>query len=362
MNGLSIDLHYDGGNWFTLAIECELTGAGIAAVYGHSGSGKTSLLDCVAGLRAPRTDSVVRLGDTTWQSPGSSLPPWQRQIGYVFQDARLFPHLDVEGNLLYGHARHRRASLSPDQVVELLALSGLRDRAVDALSAGQKQRVAIGRALLAAPRLLLLDEPLANLDHAASRECLRCLQGLSDELQLPMLYVSHDIEEVSQLADHLLLLEEGRLVEQGSLLTLCSRLDTRLSQEEQAAAILTATVSGHDSKYGLSELTVDSHTLLVNQLPLPPGHTRRVRILARDVSVCRARPDDSSILNILPVTIAEIENTDAPRLLLRLSLGSQCLLARITRKSAVELRLRVGDKVYAQVKSAALLMEAIDNL
>ncbi len=361
MNGLSLHLHYEGGNGFTLSVECKLPAAGITAVYGPSGSGKTSLLDCVAGLRAPRPDSVVRLGDTTWQSPGSSLPPWQRQIGYVFQDARLFPHLDVEGNLRYGLSRNGGASLSLDQVVELLALSGLRDRPVDALSAGQKQRVAIGRALLAAPRLLLLDEPLANLDHAASRECLRCLQGLSDELQLPMLYVSHDIEEVSQLADHLLLLEEGRLVEQGSLLTLCSRLDTRLSQEEQAAAILTATVSGHDSDYGLTELAVDSHALLVNQLPHAPGRTRRVRIPARDVSVCRARPGDSSILNILPVTITEIEDTDAPRLLLRLSLGSQFLLARITRKSAVELALRVGDKVYAQVKSAALLMEAIDT-
>lgn len=361
MSGLSLDIRHAGDNGFSLTLQCELPASGVTAVYGPSGSGKTSLLDCIAGLRDPGPGSVVRLGDLTWQSPGRSLPPWQRRIGYVFQDARLFPHLDVEGNLQYAQSRNRgTAALSLDRVVDLLALSGLRTRPVEALSAGQKQRVAIGRALLAAPHLMLLDEPLANLDHAASRECLRCLQVLSRELQIPMLYVSHDIEEVSQLADHLLLLEAGRLVEQGSLLTLCSQLDTHLSREEQAAAILSATVAGHDDAYGLTELSVDGHTLLVNHLPHAPGQQRRVRIPARDVSVCRQRPSDSSILNILPVTITAIEQTEAPRLMLRLSLGSQFLLARITRKSAVELGLAAGDKVFAQVKSAALLMEAID--
>jgi molybdate transport system ATP-binding protein len=234
-------------------------------------------------------------------------------------------------------------------------------RTTDTLSAGQKQRVAIGRALLSSPRLLLLDEPLANLDHAARQGCLRCLQRLSDELRLPMLYVSHDIEEVSQLADHLVLLDRGRLVEHGSLLNLCSRLDTRLSHEEQAAAILTASVTRHDTDFGLTELAVDGHPMFVNHLSHAPGQERRVRIPARDVSVCRQRPQDSSILNILPVTLCEIEATDTARLLLRLSLGSQFLLARITRKSAMELNLQVGDPIYAQIKSAALLMEATDQ-
>jgi molybdate transport system ATP-binding protein len=207
---------------------------------------------------------------------------------------------------------------------------------------------------------LLLDEPLANLDHAARQQCLRCLQRLSQELQLPMLYVSHDIEEVSQLADHLLLLEQGQLVEQGSLLALCSRLDTRLSHEEQAAAILTARVAQHDTAYGLSELTVNGHSLWVNHLPHAVGQSRRIRVPARDVSVCRQRPSDSSILNILPVSVVEIEETNAAKLLIRLSLGSQYLLARITRKSCVELELCIGDKIYAQIKSAALLMETSD--
>jgi len=362
MSGLSLDVRYGAGDGFRLQVACELPPGGITAVYGPSGSGKTSLLDCIAGLRAPDPGSVIRLGESTWQGPGRAVPAWQRGIGYVFQDARLFPHLDVRQNLRYPLARRGNpGALTLDEVVASLDLGKLLSRPVGALSAGQQQRVAIGRALLSSPRLLLLDEPLANLDHAASEACLRCLLHLSRTLDLPMLYVSHDIEEVTQLADHLLLLEEGRLVEQGSLLALCSRLDTRLSHAEQAAAIVTATVARHDTGFGLTELAVDGHPLLVNQMPHAPGQSRRVRIPARDVSVCRVRPSDSSILNIFPVTIAEIEDTAAPRLLLRLALGSQFLLARITRKSAADLALQVGDRIYAQIKSAALLTESLDR-
>jgi molybdate transport system ATP-binding protein len=361
VSGLSLKLKCRGDDGFALQLDCTLPATGVTAIYGPSGSGKSTLLDCIAGLRAPHADSVIRLDSETWQAPDVMVPPWKRHIGYVFQDARLFPHLNVQQNLNYALARRATpGNIGLAQVVTWLELGELLLRATDTLSAGQKQRVAIGRALLSSPRLLLLDEPLANLDHAARQQCLRCLQRLSDELQLPMLYVSHDIEEVSQLADHLLLLDQGRLVEQGSLLELCSKLDTRLSHEEQAAAILTASVAQHDTAFALTELAVDGHSLFVNHLPHAPGQTRRVRIPARDVSVCRQRPLDSSILNILPVTLSEIENTDSARLLLRLSLGSQFLLARITRKSAVELQLKVGDPIYAQIKSAALLMEATD--
>ena len=173
--------------------------------------------------------------------------------------------------------------------------------------------------------------------------------------------MSHDIEEVSQLADHLVLLEQGRLTGQGSLLDLCSRLDTRLSHEEQAAAIALGTIARHDQTYGLTELDIEGQTLFVSHLPQAPGQQRRVRIPARDVSVCRHRPEHSSILNILPVTLSELEETADARVLLRLALGSQYLLARITRKSAAELQLRVGDHLFAQIKSAALLMEAADQ-
>ena len=361
MSGLTLNIICGGNKGFSLELDCKVSAIGITAIYGPSGSGKSTLLDCIAGLRQAEPGSVIRLNNETWQDASFTTPVWQRHIGYVFQDARLFPHLNVQQNLDYALTRRPRSgNIHLNQVVTWLELDDLLSRSTDTLSAGQKQRVAIGRALLSAPRLLLLDEPLANLDHAARQHCLRCLQRLSQELQLPMLYVSHDIEEVSQLADHLLLLEQGRLVEQGSLLTLCSRLDTRLSHEEQAAAILTARVAQHDAEYGLSELTVDGHTLLVNHLPHAVGQSRRIRIPARDVSVCRHRPLDSSILNILPVSVVEIEDTNAARLLVRLSLGSQYLLARITRKSCVELELCIGDHIYAQIKSAALLMETTD--
>ncbi len=360
MSSLQLDIQCQGENAFTLDLKCQLPAAGITAIYGPSGSGKSTLLDCIAGLRKPSDSSIIRLNHTSWQAPGRCVPPWRRGIGYVFQDARLFPHLDTLGNLKYPLARNKPGSVTLDQVVKWLELHDLLAYKVNTLSAGQKQRVAIGRALLGSPELLLLDEPLANLDHVAASECLRCLQYLSANTRIPMLYVSHNIEEVCQLADHLLLLESGRVVEQGSLLDLCSRLDTRLSREEQAAAIITGTISGQDESFGLTELDIDGHILRVSQLRLPAGQSRRIRIPARDVSVCRERPRSSSILNIFPVTIEELEDTTAPRLLLRLCLGRQHLLARITRRSAVELGLQKNDEVYAQIKSAALLTGPTD--
>jgi molybdate transport system ATP-binding protein len=283
-------------------------------------------------------------------------------VAYVFQDARLFPHLNVQQNLDYALARRSgKEGVSLQQVTQGLELGDLLRRQPGALSAGQKQRVAIGRALLSAPRLLLLDEPLANLDHATSLQCLAYLQQLSRQLDLPMLYVSHDIEEVSQLADHLVLLEGGKLVEQGPALDLCGRLDTRLSHEEQAAAIVIGTVGKHDPDFSLTEFDVEGQTLLVGLQRHQSGQRRRLRIPARDVSVCRQKPDDSSILNILPVTLSQIEPDGNARVLLRLAMGDQYLLARITRKSAANLELQVGDQLFAQIKSAALLMESSDH-
>lgn len=363
MSGLSLDIDYRAQPDFALQLACELPAQGITAVYGASGSGKTTLLDCIAGLRRPESGSSIHYRGEAWQQHNVFIPPWQRATGYVFQDARLFPHLSVKGNLDYAqHRAQGKSSANLQQVTELLELQPLLSRNSATLSAGQQQRVAIARALLNAPRLLLLDEPLANLDHAAAQQCLAYLQRLENELQLPMLYVSHDIEEVSQLADHLILLDQGHLVGQGSLLELCTRLDTRLSHEEQAAAIAQCTITRHDAEFGLTELDLEGQPLLVSHLSQAPGQARRVRIPARDVSVCRARPTDSSILNILPVTLTEIEQTSNARLLLRLSLGSQHLLARITRKSAHQLQLQIGDRLFAQVKSAALLMEATDHV
>ncbi|MEH6582225.1 MAG: molybdenum ABC transporter ATP-binding protein [Halioglobus sp.] len=362
MSELKVRIKLNTAPTFQLAVDCSLPDRGITAIYGHSGSGKTTLLNCIAGLQTADAGSEIIYRGETWQSEQTLLPPWQRDIGFVFQDARLFPHLNVRQNLDYAIKRRRKSSkISLAMVSEWLHLEDLLQRPATQLSAGQKQRVAIARALLSAPRLLLLDEPLANLDKLARQQCLRYLHQLRDTLDLPMLYVSHDMEEVSQLADNLVLMNEGRIDDQGSVLDLCSRLDSRLSHEEQAATILIGDLQRHDVNFGLSELDVEGHTFYVKQMTLPTGARCRLRIPARDISICRERPTESSILNILPVTLQQIEQTSGARVLLRLALGGQYLLARITRKSVAELNLTVGDSLYAQIKSVALLSEIMEK-
>lgn len=357
MTMLELKLHCRGADGFSLALEESLSLEAVTAIYGPSGSGKTTLLECIAGLREPEGDSTINFATQCWQRRGYSLPSWQRRVGYVFQNGRLFPHLDVSGNLDFASRRRGPVQgLAQDQVVSWLGLEHLLQRLPDTLSAGQRQRVAIARALLSAPRLLLLDEPLANLDSTSRQQCLHYLRQVIEHAKIPMLYVSHDIEEVSQFADRMLILSEGRVSEHGSMLEFCSRIDTRLAQEEKAAAILLTQLRGQDD-YGLSELALEGQSLWVNQLKAQKGEYFRIRIPARDVSICRTLPVDSSILNILPVTIVEIEARHDSPVLLRLALGQQYLLARITRKSAATLKLAVGDRVYAQIKSAALLSE-----
>ncbi len=357
MSELQLALDCPGDDGFHLRVQADLPLAGVTAVHGPSGSGKTTLLHCIAGLRRASAGSRILFADTPWQGERQYLPSWRRDIGFVFQDARLFPHLDVAGNLDFGARRRGAGPVTREAVIRWFDLESLLARSVNTLSAGQAQRVAIGRALLAAPRLLLLDEPLANLDAASRQRCVSGLQQAVTEGGIPMLYVSHDVEEVCQLADRMLLLEQGEVVASGSLLDLCSRIDTPLAHEERAAAVVEAELASQDEEYGLSGLRIAGQTLWVNRLEGAPGQRRRLRIPARDVSLCRSYPQDSSILNILPVTVAELERSGDTRVLLRLALGDQYLLARITRRSAAQLALAPGDALYAQVKSAALLSE-----
>ncbi len=359
MSGLQLQLDCAGADGFRLQLREDLPGEGITAIHGPSGSGKTTLLECVAGLRDPGPGSEIRWRNQVWHDAGGSLPPWERRCGVVFQDARLFPHLNVQDNLEYARKR-RRGAAGPElaQVADWLQLTDLLERDSASLSAGQKQRAAIARALLGGPGLLLLDEPLANLDKPARQQCLHLLLRLKRELGLPMLFVSHDIEETSQLADHLLLLEAGTVSGRGPMVELSSRLDTSLAQEDQAAAILCGKVRDHDEAFGLTRLEVAGQPLYVRHLPEAPGQERRLRIPARDVSVCRQRPADSSILNILPVRLCEIRASTPSRALLRLALGEQYLLAQVTRKSISQLGLAPGDQLFAQIKSVALLSEA----
>jgi molybdate transport system ATP-binding protein len=357
---LTLNLECRGEADFVLSLNTALHGNGVTGIFGSSGSGKTTLLDCIAGLRKAEPGSTVRWGDTLWQSDTEFLPTWQRQVGVVFQDGRLFPHLNVRQNLVYATQRRRSGDASiPDwgNVIEWLQLQQLLNRSPDTLSAGQRQRVAIARALLSSPQLLLLDEPMANLDRTARAQCIDCLQRVRSELDIPMLYVSHDIQELAQLADDLLVLENGRIVEQGAFSDISSRVDSSLAHAVNAAAIATATVIQHDSQYGLSRLDVEGQSLWINLIADPVGQQRRIRIPARDVSICCERPQATSILNILEVTLAEVEQTPEARVMLRLKLGDQFLLARLTRKSVDTLNLKPGDTLFAQIKSAALLSE-----
>jgi molybdate transport system ATP-binding protein len=362
MAGLELQIKLQAGPSYRMALNCNIAEQGITAIYGPSGSGKTTLLNCIAGLQAAEPGSRIVYRGQAWQDDEQFVPPWQRDIGFVFQDARLFPHLTVRQNLEYAIKRRKKGSdISLTDVGEWLHLQELLTRPATQLSAGQKQRVAIARALLSAPGLLLLDEPLANLDKAARLQTLHYLQQLRATVDLPMLYVSHDMEEVSQLADNLVLLDDGRVSAQGSVLDLCSRLDTRLAHEEQAATIVEGRIRHHDTRFGLSELEVEGHTFYVNHLAEEIGAHCRLRIPARDISLCRSHASDSSILNILPVVLREIEETSGTRIMLRLALGDQYLLARLTRKSVTELDLRVGDSLYAQIKSVALLSETMER-
>lgn len=344
---------------FALDVDLALPGSGVTALFGPSGSGKTSCLRCVAGLERGARGRLVVAGET-WQDSerGLFLPPYRRALGYVFQDANLFEHLDVRRNLLFGWKRvapgERRLAL--EQVVELLGIAGLLTRMPARLSGGERQRVGIARALLTSPRLLLMDEPLAALDAERKAEILPYLERLTRELALPILYVSHAPDEVARLADHLVLLEQGRVLASGPTSAVLARLDLPIALAEDAGVVLEGRVLGHDPDYGLLSLGLPGEQrVLLAHAPLPPGQALRIKVLARDVSLSLER-QHSSILNVLPATVAEIAPTRSPaQVLLRLDLGGTALLARITRYSLERLSLQPGSQVWAQLKSVAVL-------
>jgi molybdate transport system ATP-binding protein len=309
-------------------------------------------------LRPDISDADIRFGGQRWQGKNTHTPPWKRPLGYVFQDARLFPHLSVEGNLDYAARRAVGEAFSLEQVVEWLDIRPLLERRPERLSAGQQQRVAIARALMRNPRLLLLDEPLANLDRRAARDCLACLLRINRESKLPMIYVSHQIDEVCAIASQLVMLDNGRVSDTGPLLELAGRLDNRLVEDKDAAALLYAELAGSDARYGLAELRVDGVSIWVSASDAP-GKRCRLRIPARDVSVCREKPQSSSIINILPVTLVDMRDVSGAHCMLRLRLNNEHLLARITRRSRDDLQLTPGDRLYALIKSTALLGDTL---
>lgn len=346
---------------FRLRVALELPERGVSALFGPSGSGKTSLLRCVAGLQRPARGRIDIAGEC-WQDSARQhfRAPHKRAVGYVFQEASLFPHLSVRGNLDYGRQRipAKARRIDFDQAVQLLGIDHLLARQPDTLSGGERQRVGIARALLTSPRLLLLDEPLAALDSKRKQEILPYLERLHDELDIPMLYVSHASDEVARLADHLVLLDHGQVQASGPLSELLPRLDLPLAQGDDAGTVLHAQVRGHDSHYQLLELTLPSSDLSLRlpHTPLPPGQALRLKVQARDVSLSLEPPGPSSILNRLPVTVQALADAEHPaQVLVRLELGGQPLLARITRYSCDQLSLRPGLALWAQIKAVALL-------
>ena len=346
---------------FTLDVDLELPAHGVTALFGPSGSGKTSLLRCIAGL-AQAPEGKLTLGGECWQASARKLfvPTHKRAIGYVFQEASLFAHLSVEDNLGFGLKRitTRDRRLQQQQAVALLGLEGLLQRRPQHLSGGERQRVAIARALLTSPRILLLDEPLSALDAPRKAEILPYLERLHGELQIPIIYVSHALDEVIRLADHLVLLDNGRALASGALQAILPRLDLPLAQGDDASVVIDGIAAEYDSGYQLLNLRLPHSDvcLRVAHQPIAPGQALRLRIQARDVSLSLQQPQHSSILNLLPVQVVAVAAADNPaHLLVHLDMQGSALLARITRYSSDHLELHPGQALWAQIKSVALL-------
>ena len=329
---------------------------GVTALFGPSGAGKSTVINAIAGLVQPAFGRILLGNETLLDTDrGVSVPARLRRIGVVFQDTRLFPHLSVRANLLYGwqRTRERAPAQAIDSVIALLALEGLLERRPRTLSGGEKSRVALGRALLMDPRALLLDEPLAALDAARKAEILPYLERLVRETRIPMLYVSHSLDEVARLADRMVVIDKGRVVADGSLFEVTQRLDLIAGRELLPGAVLEALIAGHDETHGLTELALAGEILVVPHIAKAKGETVRVRIDAPDVMLALSRPEGVSANNIIPATIAAIEEAGA-NADVQLSLGDARLVARITRRSLERLALKPGLAVFAVIKSVTV--------
>lgn len=342
---------------FRLEARVEANGR-VTALFGRSGSGKTTLANIVAGLVVPDRGRIVVDGELVFDSErGVNLPPHRRRLGYIFQEARLLPHLTVRSNLLYGVRRTPpdRRTIRLDEVVDLLGIDHLLGRRPANLSGGERQRVAIGRALLASPRMLLMDEPLASLDGLRRAEILQYIDRLKQELGIPILYVSHAVDEVVRLADTITILSDGQVKAAGPVDEVMGRLDLRpYTGRYEGGAVIEARVAAQDLEYGLATLRFSGGELQAANLEALVGESVRVRIRARDVALALSRPVGASILNVLPGTVVEIADDGGPIVDVRVRVGDDALISRITRRSLHDLRLVPGQPVYALIKAVAL--------
>jgi molybdate transport system ATP-binding protein len=353
---LSLDLDVPRRD-FRLQLRLTTPSTGITALFGRSGSGKTTLLRCIAGLeRAAR--ATVRFNDEIWQDATQFVPTHRRRLGFVFQEASLFPHLNVKANLEYGLRRVPAAQrlIKLDDAVSLLSLTHMLERQPHQLSGGQQQRVALARALLASPQLLLMDEPLSNLDIASRNDVLPHLERLHDQLSIPIVYVSHEVNEVMRVADHVALLESGNLVAFGDIQDMLTRPDLPLAHLDQAGSGLEGVIAEHDSRFHLSYVDVPGGRLAISLRSVPLGRPVRILVEARDVSLALSPPQHSSITNILPGRVLDVsEDRDPAQRLIRVDVGGKPLMARITARSVQQLKIAPGVPLYAQIKSIALM-------
>ena len=340
---------------FMLDANFSIPDRGITVVFGPSGSGKTTLLRAIAGLE--KSDKgFLKIGDSVWQKGEDFLATHKRQIGYVFQDAALFDHLDVKGNLNF--VIKRAIGLKEDfieSIHNLLEIKTLLNRKTTQLSGGERQRVAIARALLTNPKILLLDEPLSALDLKRKNEILPYLDSIHNDLEIPILYVTHSQDEMSRLADHLLLIEDGNIVGSGPVNDMLTRFDMPLSHGGDAVSIIEAEVLKRDSEFNLMHLDFLGGQFIVPDNGFPVQTKVRIRVVARDVSLTKSKQVDTSILNIFPAMVQEIVNEGEAQVMVRLQIKETILLACITRKSSYKLRLEKGSEVFVQVKSVAIL-------
>jgi len=352
MSRLDIAVELELGG-FALSIRAALELSPITAVFGPSGSGKTSLLRFIAGLE-PRAIGHLRIDDSVWQDSTvrTFVPAHRRRVGYVFQDGRLFPHLDVEGNLRFGYRDDARR-LRFDQVVAAMDLHGMLDRKPTTLSGGEQQRVAIARALLTDPALMLMDEPLSALDVRRKSSIIPYIERVAHEFDVPILYVTHSIEEVSRLATQMLVLAGGRLVADGDVTSLLERIELwPAGGPVRAGAILEAEVL--ESRDGMTVLRAAGRPLRLPAIDVEPGTTVRLHIDAKDVAIAIREPEGLSIRNVLEARIVKIDAAAPVLTEILLDVGGQHLRAEITREAATELRLEPGKDVYALIKSVAI--------
>jgi molybdate transport system ATP-binding protein len=343
---------------FDVQVDITIPGRGVTAIFGPSGCGKTSLLRALAGLEDAAIDSQrtrIHVKGETWYSTGKQVPTHQRKVGYVFQEASLFDHLSVQKNLEFGRKRNQPAQVPMDEIIALLDLAPLLNRSTVNLSGGERQRVAIARALLASPTLLLMDEPLAALDQKRKQEILPYLERLQGYLSIPMIYVSHALDEIVQLANHLLLMENGRIVAQGAVTDLLSD-NPLLAQRDDAFTLLSGHVMESNTEHQLTRVRVGESEFFLPRVNRMEGQAVQLRLYARDISLCLDYPQRTSILNILPARILALDNlVDKGQTLVHLAIAGQPVLARISYLSCTQLGLVIGQQVYAQIKALAIM-------